>query len=301
MPALQIVSSRPLAGKTAIVVALGQAFAQQAPRVQLLRAGSGAAAEADATTFATFLFAGSPGRPVEASVALSTLAAEQTAIIELDAGATPLAGRQAIVVVRGTPDEADASLASSLGDRLLGTIATRVPLGDTEAIARRLTDGGLRPLALLPEDRALAAPSVDEIHGVLAAELLYDGENGAEVVEDVLIAPIYADPAQPHFRRFASKAVLSPFNKTDLHLAAIETQAACLVITGGGKPSPYVLDRAQGESTTVLLAESETPETLAALSDVWLTSRFRGERKASAALALLESRLDVASILERIG
>jgi BioD-like phosphotransacetylase family protein len=298
MPALQIVSSRPLSGKSTVATALAQAFARSGARVQLLRAGSGDAAEADAATYATFLFAGSAGRPV-ASEAPQT-AENETVFIELDAGATPIAGLPAVVVVRETTDEADVALGKALGERLIGSIATRVPVPETEAVARALTDGGLRPLALLPEDRVLAAPCVDEIRGTLDAALLYDGENGPEVVEDVLIAPIYADPAQPHFLRFASKAVLAPFNKTDLHLAAIETQAACLVITGGRQPSPYVLDRARGESTTVLLAEKETPETLAALSDVWLTSRFRGDRKAAAALTLLDRHLDIAALIRRI-
>jgi BioD-like phosphotransacetylase family protein len=264
-----------------------------------LRAGSDTAAIADASTFATFLFASSPGQPVDAA-AVGQTAPDETVIIELGAGMTPLANLSSLIVVRQAPAEADTKLAQTVGDRLLGTIATRVPASETEDVARQLTNGGLRPLALLAENRLLAAPSVDEIRDTLGAELLYDGENGTEVVEDILIAPVYADPARPHFRRFASKAVLSPFNKTDLHLAAIETQAACLVITGGGKPSPYVVDRARGESTTVLLAERETPETLAALSEVWLTSRFRGDRKAAAALALLEARMDLSVLAQKL-
>jgi hypothetical protein len=298
MPALQVLSTRPLAGKTAIAATFGRLLARDGRRVRLLRTGAGSAAEADAITFATFHFANSPGRPVDASL-LAAAPSDETAIIELDANAAPLPGLPALLVVRGAVDAADAELASILAGRLLGTFATRIPAGAIEAVARQITDAGLRPVALLPEDRVLAAPCVDEIRSVLGAGLLYDGENGTEVVEDVLIAPVYADPAQPHFRRFASKAVLSPFNKTDLHLAAIETQAACLVITGGGKPSPYVLDRAQGENTTVLLAEHETPKTLAALSDVWLTSRFRGERKAAAALRLLEGK-DLTSLIGRL-
>jgi BioD-like phosphotransacetylase family protein len=168
--------------------------------------------------------------------------------------------------------------------------------GAVESVAGALNNAGLRPITLIPEDRALAAPSIGEIRETLGAGVLYGGEDDLAVVEDVLVAPVYADPAQPHFRRFESKAVLAPFNKTDLLLAAIETEAACLVITGAGQPSPYVLDRAQHGTTTVLTSGRETPQTLAALGDVWLTSRFRGERKAAAVLAQLESRVDFANL-----
>ena len=299
MTALQILSSQPLSGKTAIAAALGQRFALDGGRVRLLRAGGGAAALADAETFAALTFASSPGRPVAADQ-VDANASDETVLLELDAAAPPVAHLPGLIVVRGAAGEADAALARSLGDRLVGTIATRVTTGRSDAVEGDLSSAGLRPLAVLPEDRILAAPCVDELRDALGASLLYDGENGREVVEDVLIAPVYADPAQPHFQRFQAKAVLAPFNKTDLHLAAIETQAACLIITGGNPPSPYVVDRAQGENTTVLLAEEETPATLASLSDVWLVSRFRGERKTAAAFALLEQRLDFAALAAKL-
>jgi BioD-like phosphotransacetylase family protein len=172
--------------------------------------------------------------------------------------------------------------------------------GQTEAVAREMTNAGLRPLALLPEDRMLAAPSINELREALSAKVLFAGENDDDTVEDVLVGPVYADPARPHFRRFASKAILAPFNKTDLHIAAIETEAACLVITGGREPSPYVVDRAQHGNTTVLLAPHETPETIASLSEVWLTSRFRGERKAAAVAEHLRGRVDFPALARKI-
>jgi BioD-like phosphotransacetylase family protein len=299
MATLQLLASQPHSGKTTAAVAFAQGLARAGRRVRLVRAGSGEAASEDAATFATYLFATSTGQPVAADKVPSAASGE-TLIVELDAGAAPLASTSAVVAVRGAPTADDEALAKALGERLIGSIATCVAPGAIDAVARALTDAGLRPLALIAEDRILAAPCVAEIRGALGARLLYEGENELETVEDVLIGPVYADPARPHFRRFESKAVLAPFNKTDLHLAAIETQAACLVITGGHDPSPYVVDRAQHGTTTVLLAPGETPETLASLGDVWLTSRFRGERKAAAAFAALEGRVDFAALAKKI-
>ena len=299
MPVLQIVSSRPLAGKSAIVAGLAQGLARAGFSVRLLRSGAGEAAAEDALAFAGLLFASSPGVPVEAGQAPAA-ADDEAVLMEAEAGTPSNESLPAILVVRGAPSKEDSALAASLGDRLAGTIATRVPSASVENVARDLTNNGLRPLALLPEDRTLAAPSVDEIRAALGAQVLYDGENGRDTVEDIIIAPVYADPARPHFRRFASKAILAPFNKTDLLLVAIETQAACLVITGGAQPSPYVADRAQGEETTVMLAPGETPETVTSLANVWFTSRFRGARKADAAYALLETRVDFTGLAKKL-
>ena len=297
MPTLQIVSARPLAGKSTIAVALAQGFARDGRRVRLERAGSSPAASADAANFAQYLFASSTGQPVAQAPAA---ASGEVVIVELDAGAMPAAGVSALIAVRAARTPEDEALAASLGDRLLGTIAVAVDPEAIETVARDLTNGGLRPLALLPEDLALAAPSVSEIGEVLGATVLFAAENEDEVVDDVLIGPVYADPARPHFRRYAHKAILAPFNKTDLHLVAIETEAACLVITGGKDPSPYIIDRAHHGNTTLLLSPKDTPGTVASLSSVWTTSRFRGENKAAAAFTALEGRLDFAGLLKKL-
>jgi BioD-like phosphotransacetylase family protein len=297
MPTIQIVSGQPGSGKSTVVVALAQAIAREGRRVRIERAGSGDAASADAETFGEYLFAASSGQPLSQP---PTAAGGEVVIVEIDGGASPLAGVPALIAVRTTATEADRALAASLGDRLVGTIAVAVDPTAVEAVARDLTNGSMRPLALLPEDLTLTAPSVSEIGVALGATTLYAAENANEVVEDVLIGPVYADPARPHFRRFAHKAILAPFNKTDLHLAAIETEAACLVITGGKDPSPYIIDRAHHGNTTLLLSPKDTPGTVASLSRVWADSRFRGNAKAEAAFALLESRLDAAGLLKKL-
>jgi BioD-like phosphotransacetylase family protein len=297
MPALQVLSTQALSGKTTVAVAIARGLAEGGSAIRLVRAGTGTAAEEDAETFAAYLWASSGGQP---AAKVPAVGKDETLIVELDAGATPEAKLAALIAVRGAPTDADKAVAASLGDRLVGSIAIGVNPGAIEDVARELTNGGLRPLELIPEDRVLASPSVAEIGATLGARTLYAGENLREVVEDVLIGPVYADPARPLFRRYASKAILAPFNKTDLHLAAIETNAACLVITGGREPSPYVIDRVQGEATTILLSDQDTPGTVAALAPVWATSRFRGDRKADAAFAHLSGRVDFASLARKL-
>jgi BioD-like phosphotransacetylase family protein len=297
MPALQVVSSQPLAGKTTVAVAVARGLAANGAKVRLARLGAGTAADEDALTFSEYLFASAADKPV---TKLPSTARGETLIIEMDGGETPDEKLPALIAVRREPTEADKALAASLGDRLVGSIAISVNPGAIEDVARSLTNGDLRPLALLPEDRTLAAPSVSEIGASIGARVLYPGENEREVVEDILIGPVYADPARPLFRRFASKAILAPFNKTDLHLAAIESNAACLVITGGHDPSPYVIDRAQREATTILLSEQDTPGTVALLADAWSQTRFSGQRKSDAAFAHLEGRLDFASLARKL-
>lgn len=297
MPTLQIVSGQPGSGKSTIAVALAQGFAREGRRVRLERLGAGPEAAADAETFSQLLIAASSGAPVAQA---PQPAGDEVVIVEVDAGMTPATGAPTVIAVHQLPSDGDKALVSGLGDRLLGTIAVAVDPQEIEAVARDLTNAGLRPLALVPEDPSLAAPSVSEIGRELGATVLFAADNEDAVVEDVLIAPVYSDPARPHFHRYDHKAILAPFNKTDLHLAAIEADAACLVITGGKDPSPYIIDRAHHGNTTLLVSAKDTPGTVASLGNVWSRSRFRGESKAEAAFTALQSRLDFAALLKKL-
>src|SRR5690606_174344 len=149
MPTLQIVSSKSGAGKSTIAVALAQGFAREGHRVRIERMGEGRAATEDAETFGEYLFAASSGQPISTAPAAG---GSEVGILELAGGSTPDASRAALVAVHSAPDEADNALASLLGDRLIGSIAVAVDPSAVEDVARDLTNGGLRPLALVPED-----------------------------------------------------------------------------------------------------------------------------------------------------
>ena len=298
MPQLEVVSATPGAGKTAVAVALARGLAAIGQPVQLVRAGSGEPAAIDAVTFASYPFGASPGRVLTSTDIVDR--DDQLTIVEGDGGGSPLTAGPAIIIVREKVTGADTALASTLGARLIGSIATAVVPSQIDAVARDLNDAGMRPIALLPESRALAAPSIAELNLALRAEVLYDGENFDEIIDDVVIAPVYTDPARPHFRRFASKAVVTPAYKTDLQLAAVEAGANCLVLTGGQKPSPYLMDRVQGQEITVLMTKDRTVDAVTRLGDVWFANRFRGDRKADAVWALVTDRIDFAALARKL-
>jgi BioD-like phosphotransacetylase family protein len=298
MPLLQVLSTSPRAGKSSVAAGIAFALARRGRTVHLYRAGGSENAAADAEAFSELPFVSALAEPVaDARVAPPE---GVLAIVELDAGQAPV-DAPAVVVARGKPTEEFGALASALGQRLAGVVLTAVPARQTEDAARALTSAGVGVLAVLPEDRALAAPNVDDIRSALAADVMYEGENFRLPVQEVLVAPVYTDGFKLHLRRFeASKAVLAPSYKTDLLLAAIEAEAACVVMTGGHRPSHYVLDRVQGQPTTLLLAQQQTPAAVAAMSDVWGGSPFRGEEKAAAMAAVLEARVNLDELLARL-
>jgi len=305
MPPLLIASLQPGEGRTTAAAGLGACLAGAGRSVRLLcvRApdGADAAAEDDARALAAVPGCASPGRAVTEQEALSeALQGGAVCVIEAPAGMPDdLAARfsSRVVLVTSAIDDLSAA-ATGLGDALLGVIVTRQPPHRLDAAAAAVRERGLTPLAVLPEDRLLAGPTLHELADALHASRLFEGADEGEAVEFIMIGPISADPGQPYFLQHGSKAVINRFDKMDLHLAALATEPDCLILTGGQQPSPYFLDRLRGgdAAVTVLLSPEGTVRTAELLDELYTRTRCAGRRKLQRAHELVRAHLDLDTI-----
>lgn len=311
MITLLFVSARPGAGKTALAAALSLRLAYEGRRVLALRVGDPANADAarDARTFAALPFArGRGGQPVtvEDATRVSSDGARPVEVLflEADAGddsqqAAEQLDARIVVVHRGDPSAAIDELtgaAAALGARLRGVVVTAVPLRRQAAARAAVLGAGLPLLAVLPEDRGLYAPSIGEIAETLDGELILGEPDLDQSIEHILINPVTVDPGQSYYARLRNKAVITRSDKTDLQLAALQTQTDLLILTGGMSPSPYTIDRAAGEEVPLLLTRGTTPQTVRALEDIFTRSRFSGELKLERMGELLKQHGDAAAI-----
>lgn len=288
MPPLLVTSEAAGAGRTAVAAGLARLLAQAGRPVWLARlAGDGSTAE-DARTFAAVpgvRAAAAPIDPAEVTGAPQGPAA----VIEAPAGeaaalASRLGARRLAVVPAAGP------LPAAAAD-LAGVVATFAPASELEQVRHRFE--GLPLLAVLPEDRLLATPTVATLAQALAARYLYQRDGADESPENVLIGSIAADPGTPYFRRAGRKVVITRFDKVDVVLAAMLSDVSCLVLTGGYEPVEYVLDRLQNEGAemTVLLTEGTTLEAMRTIEGLYGRSRFAGRRKLERVVELLGRQL----------
>jgi BioD-like phosphotransacetylase family protein len=165
-----------------------------------------------------------------------------------------------------------------------GTIVTCAPQVDAAAIAGR---AGV--ICVLPEDSVLAAPSVEQIAAALQARWVARPDVLPSVAR-VMIGTIASDAAAPYFGARRRTCVVTRYDKTDVQLAALQTDTDALVLTGGGEPSPYLVDRVanSGGETAVLLAQPGTVETVRAIEGLFGQARFDGAGKLDRAVALLD-------------
>lgn len=281
MPLIVITSSSPGEGKTGVAAAIARHFAYEGRPVRLARvSGSGRAAQ-DAEWFGSLDFA--PGSsPAEASpTVIADPGPAEVLVVEADAetAATLPPGARTVLVSRGSaPAELPARIA------LAAIVVTGVPRSGAEVPA----DSSGVPVIRVGEDRALAGFSVSEAKAMLNAEVLVEGDAGDPTCDHLVIAPISSDAGQPYFRRFPTKAVVVRFDKTDMHLAAMQADPQCLILTGGREPSGYLFDAAAAKGVPVLLSRTDTENTVLALEDIFDNTRFHGERKLDRMAELLE-------------
>jgi DRTGG domain len=271
-----VTSKLPGEGKTGVAAAIARHYAYTGTPVRLVRVASEQGnASPDAAFFSSCTFApGSPASAVEASAVVDPGAGSIT-VVEADAAsAAAISGATVVLVCCDKPG----TLAGLSPGAIVVTCASVASNPDAAP-----------PVIALSEDRSLAGFSVDEAKAILNAETIVLGDPDPQTCDYLVIAPIASDAGQPYFRRFDTKAVVVRFDKTDMHLAAMQADPACLILTGGRRPSDYLFDAASAKGIPVLLSRTDTENTVIAMERVFDRTRFQGERKLDRMASLLDA------------
>jgi len=273
MPVIVVAGDQRGAGASTVAVGLAHKLAYAGQSVTLVRVAGDDRAEADARTFATLEFADASGAAIAAD-------AVQAAV-------------QGVTIVEAAAGNDGAALAARLGGKVLRVTSNAAPAAGTIANHTRAASAGA-----IAEDRLLAAPTVAALALASKAQVLTRSVEGDDaVVEHIVIGAISHDSNVPYFDRFSRKAVVTRAERVDIALSALRTETECLILTGGGEPSPYLLDRvAASRSTTLLLAPEGTVETVRDIEGMFGHVAFSGEAKVERAAELVAAALDDAAI-----
>ncbi|HXG36177.1 MAG TPA: DRTGG domain-containing protein [Dehalococcoidia bacterium] len=282
-------------GKTTVAAGLGQRFQQSGRSVSLLRLSGDDGAAADAAFFHSLPFsAASAGQPLQPDILTQAHGSEAVALVELPAGYSPtgegLPGYRAVIVVRygqGMAERVASYSGGSAFSELCGVIVTRVPLRRLEACQEELSRAGLPVLALLLEDRLLAAPTGADLITALNASTVSGDDLAQDVLDRVYVSSISADPAQEYALRLNPSAVIVRSDKPDQQLGVINAGVRCLIITGEVPLLPYVLERAQEEDISLILTRLKTVEVVQRLESLVGAVRFGGAAKTQKVASLL--------------
>jgi BioD-like phosphotransacetylase family protein len=277
MPTVALIAPCPLAGKTTIAAALSR-FAPAA----LKRTGEDDHASVDAETFSTLSSADGAVTVVEAS------GGEAAA----EAGAT------VVVVAPAEMAAADVAAFCNKAGTIAGLAVNRVPTRRAYRLRESYEKVGLKLLAMIPEDRVLAAPTLADVSGALEAEAS-NVTNGAgrSVIYNPVVASIASDPGQGYFTREDPSAVIVRSDKPDLQLSAINAGAPALIITGGLPILSYVLDRAESDEIPILRTALDTAKAVETIEGLFGEGPFAGGEKKLRRVQELVAGSDLAALV----
>ncbi|WP_456431162.1 phosphotransacetylase family protein [Thermosulfuriphilus sp.] len=149
-----------------------------------------------------------------------------------------------------------------LGEELLGIVINGIKVEDRpnfeELILPFLHSQELRVIGSLPHDDLLAAVSVANLRDFLGARLICRPDQEGRLVEHFLIGGMQVDKAISYFRRTPNFGVIVGGDRSDILLAAIETGAHCLVLTGGLYPNEIIISRAEDHQVPILVLQDDT-------------------------------------------
>jgi len=200
---------------------------------------------------------------------------------------------------------------SRKGCRIISTLINLVHPEKREELAAYLKNSG-RPvdncsLGLLPFDKLMAAPNLQEIADNLNATKLYGGDLHEEHVYDYLVAAMQLQNMVEHIK-FGS-LIIVPGDRVDVIIGCLAAVASRtmpyisgIILTGGFVPEGRAKQMIEGLNVTVpiLSVPEETYRATKRINDTPSGISPRDERKITQALSIFEENVDSARLAGRI-
>jgi len=192
-----------------------------------------------------------------------------------------------------------------MGDKLIGAVINAIPRHHMEfaqtVLKPFLEAQGVTVFGCLPRERLLQAVSIAELVEGLDAQVLCCPDRMDDLVEHLMVGAMTVDSALSYFRRRPNKAVITGGDRSDIHLAALETSTRCLILTGNLHPSPLILDRAEEAEVPILLCRHDTLAAVEIAEQFFGRSRFQQAKKIDRFSQILDERFDFVGLYAALG
>ncbi|MCI0438246.1 MAG: hypothetical protein L0177_03840, partial [Chloroflexi bacterium] len=205
------------------------------------------------------------------------------------------------------------------GNRLVGSIInslTRYSGHDARTrLLPELQGDGLAILGIVPEDRRLLGVTVAQLAEHLGGRFIepeeerepYGPTDGSleigrdRLIEYLMVGPMMLNNSEYYFGLHESKAAIVRGDRPDLQMGALHTKTACLVATKGIVPIEYIRNEAALEDVPIMVVDTDTLGTMAALNTLQDRAQFDHPLKLERMLALIEAHVDAGKIFGSLG
>ncbi|TFG26727.1 phosphotransacetylase family protein [Candidatus Thorarchaeota archaeon] len=178
------------------------------------------------------------------------------------------------------------NLFTDLGIEKLGIVLSMVPpmLKKTvnESIRPWLESQGVAFCGVLYNNRELFSPTVGEILRALDGEMIIGSEKMDLLIDQFIVGSMAPENALKWFRRSKDMAVITSGDRTDICLAALETDTNLLILTGGLGPEIGTVTRARELGVPIMMTALDTYGTSKIVDDLLGTVTVDNKEKIAA-------------------
>jgi len=191
-----------------------------------------------------------------------------------------------------------------LGNIGIGVVFNQVELSRLEYtkdyVVPFITQSGMDVLGVLPKDPIITSVAIRELVEALGGEVLCCEHRLNTLVEQFSVGAMNIEGALKHFKKVKNKAVITGGDRTDIQLAALQTDTRCLILTGNLYPNEIVVARAQERDIPIILVQKDTLTIVQQVENIMSTLRIRDKRKIRRAIKLVDEEMDFPLLYERL-
>jgi BioD-like phosphotransacetylase family protein len=191
------------------------------------------------------------------------------------------------------------------GPSLMGVIYNIIPPNREslveEILAPRLEKEGLAVLGKVPRDPLLNSINIGDLARLLEGEVLCAEDHLDALVSDIVVGSMSQEHALSIFRKHSNMCVVAGGDRSDIHLAAMEAKARCLVLTGNLYPSGIILGKAEELGIPVILVGTDTFTTAERADLIIRSARTHEDKKLERLRELIHRCVDFPRLLELAG
>jgi BioD-like phosphotransacetylase family protein len=121
-----------------------------------------------------------------------------------------------------------------------------------------LEESGVNFLGVIYQRRELFSPTVRDIRRALEGQMIAGEDKMDLLIDRFLVGSMAPENALKWFRRAKDKAVITSGDRSDICLAALETDTNLLILTGGMGPDIRTLSRAKELGIPIMMTAHDT-------------------------------------------
>jgi len=181
------------------------------------------------------------------------------------------------------------------GVNLLGVIVNKVK--DTEDFKETMDDLGVKVLGIVPHMTELTQITVDYLAKAIFAKVI-TGEQGLKnKIKNFFVGAMSAETAirNPLFK-MDNKLIITPGDRHDMIIAALETDTAGIVLTCNVLPDPKVIAKASEKGIPMLLMPQDTFKVAKMIDDMEPLLALADSKRIEVIERLIKDKVDLGAI-----